>query len=278
MSRSISKLHAAGKTHVKMHPGWRFLAWWAQSDWVPHLLLRFLFTKVSDVKEPHDSKDREQDNGTDNACRICRIRIQLPLKAKILGRTTDDGPDVRPAFRIIAQIARGARLTSRALGAARTGSDRRGAGTTGDACDIGLSWQHLRIPWSNLVNKAEEVCSMLNSRPTRIIVASSYVWLANHCTSNVSMWALPSGRNITCCDIEVRPVWDGSSLRDVARVPEYIRYRQRWKGGTYSARSGLSQAFAQFGHLERVVSKRCRNIAVQGLTSRPYPLDMKHTP
>ena len=80
---------------------------WVQFDWILHLLLRFLLAKASHVKEPRDSKDREQDNRTDNACLICRIRIQLPLKAKVPGRTTNDGPDVRPAFRIVAGIGRG---------------------------------------------------------------------------------------------------------------------------------------------------------------------------
>ena len=72
---------------------------------------------------------------------------------------------------------------------------------------------------------------MVNLRPTRCIVPPSYVWLASHFASDVSTLELSGGRNTTCRDIEERPVWDGSSLRDAVRVPEYIRYRQRRKEG-----------------------------------------------
>ena len=103
-------------------------------------------------------------------------------------RTTDDGPDVRSTFCIIAGIVRGAWLISRAFGAARTEGGHRGAGTARDTCDIG--WQLLGIPWSYPVNKVEEVRSTLNSRPARIMVASSYVWLSSTFASNVNTWAL----------------------------------------------------------------------------------------
>ena len=78
-------------------------------------------------------------------------------------RTTDDGPDVRPAFCTTSGIVRGAWLTSRTLGTTWIGGDRQGAGTTGNACDTYCSWKRLRIRWSNPVNKAEEVCFELTS-------------------------------------------------------------------------------------------------------------------
>ena len=222
-----------------------------QSFWNPHLLLCLVLATVSHVKHSHDSKYSKWNNGTDNACGMYRIRIQLPLKTKIPGRTTDDSPYVRSTFRIIAGIVRGAWLIivrgawliivrgawliSRALGAARTeGGHPQGAGASDDGCNIDFSWQLLRIPWSNPVNKVEEACSRSNLRPIRIIVASSYVWLASHFTSSVSTWASSDGRNITCCDVVECPVWDGSSLRDVNRVPEQIRCHQRGKGRTHS--------------------------------------------
>ena len=103
---------------------------------------------------------------------------------------------------------------------------------------------------------------MLNSRPTRSIVSPSYVWLVSPFASDVSAWALSGGINITCCDVVERPVWDGSSLRDVARVPKWIRYRQRRKEGTHSARSGLLQVAIQSVHLEGVINKWCKDVAV----------------
>ena len=138
-----------------------------QSFWNPHLLLCLVLATVSHVKHSHDSKYRKWNNGTDNACGVYRIRIQLPLKTKIPGRTTDDSPNVRSTFRIIAgicrgawlMIVRGAWLISQAPGAARTeGGHPQGAGASDDGCDIDFSWQLLRIPWSNPVNKVEEVC------------------------------------------------------------------------------------------------------------------------
>ena len=77
-----------------------------------------LLSTASHIKEHHDGEDSEQSDGTDNTCRICRIRSSYHPKLKVLRRTTNDSPNVRPSFRII-RIVRGARHTGRGSGDTR---------------------------------------------------------------------------------------------------------------------------------------------------------------
>lgn len=72
--------------------------------------------------------------------------------------------------------------------------------------------------------KKGEANSRPNLRPMLIMVALSYVLSTDHLVPNVSTSMSTDGKKkITDSDVEESPAWNGSSQRDVARVPEQVK-------------------------------------------------------
>ena len=73
--------------------------------------------------------------------------IRCLFEIKVLGRTTENSPDVCSTIRIIARITPGARPTDRVLSAARSeGGVARGEKGAAGEYDGDQGWRLLRIP------------------------------------------------------------------------------------------------------------------------------------